>query len=240
MKLYEIIYNYFFGTKQEILREPYGVPHSQRNKMIYSNPLNISFENTVKLDDIDLSNVNFRLSSIEEATIDLNKEKFVVVDYNLQGVAHSQISTSDGKFKEHNVKLRVMADDSLLNESKCRVLLLTKFDELEYDEGFLNHLNDESKKFNIEDDLDDENPDNDIFEEFWRCNDVGVPYFAKVKFIKNFKESTYTKEFWDYSRITKIEETEVEEYIYVEMNKETGFFTLWRGTEMLAKNISVL
>jgi hypothetical protein len=45
-------------------------------------------------------------------------------------------------------------------------------------------------------------------------------------------------EYWDYSRIVKDEANQkVEEFLFVEMDKDNGWFQLWRGAEVDSRNI---
>lgn len=47
-------------------------------------------------------------------------------------------------------------------------------------------------------------------------------------------------EYWDYFRLTDIEGVETEEFIFVEMNKDSGWFEIWRGFEVATDRITVL
>jgi hypothetical protein len=72
---------------------------------------------------------------------------------------------------------------------------------------------------------------NDLHEEYWRVNDVGIPYSATVTtLMENLENSTI--EYWDYSRITKLDNVDVEQFLFVEMNKENGWFEIFQGIEI--------
>lgn len=228
MKLYEIIYNALFSKPQPVKSEKVASKN-------VSNPLNLAIDGFVSINAIDLRNHRFFTHSIEDYTTQVGFYCHRMTDYNL-------ISRPiDGE--ELQIKLRVVLD-----LDRQRVLVLTKFDEFEYDDGFIAVLNDKEKKFVIDDDMDDEDASNDIHEEYWRVNDVAYSYTAKVKTLHDKNEDAKIDDseveesevkFWDYSRITSKEGVNIEEFVYVEMNNKTGWFQIWRGAETDSANISV-
>ena len=192
------------------------------------NPLNIKLNSAVSINTIDFSGKRFTTKSLKEYSISLGGENHQMVDYELVG--------------DKPVRLRVVNDsDSMTGH---RILLLTLYDETAYNEGLHGVVKDDTKKFIIDDD--DENPNNEEHE-FWRVNDVGISYTSDVKILGDSnrdgkisaEEVTNTQvEFWDYSRLTDVDGVEIEEFVFVEMNKGTGWFQIWRGAEVIPEKIS--
>ncbi|RTK97699.1 MAG: hypothetical protein EKK64_00355 [Neisseriaceae bacterium] len=170
-----------------------------------------------KIDTIDTVDLRFEIKEIRENQV--GKLKFT--DYVL-----SQNNSDD-------FRLRLFKD----SRDNDVAIILKIHDSLEYDEGF-HDLVKNSEEFEMHDDLNDNDESNDIHEKFWRINDVKVSYKSKIAVKTKEGSSVDSVEYWDYSRITQIDSVEVEEFVFVEMNKETGMFTIWRGTSVPAERIT--
>ena len=116
------------------------------------------------------------------------------------------------------------------------VLLIKQFDEIPFDDGFLATVNDDNGQFEIRDD------DVNTVEMFKRLQELRGPWDVDVtkmldkngdgKLTKD-EISKYKLDYWDYWRQAHNEVNEpYTEYLFVEMEKPTGMFTLWRGTEI--------
>lgn len=195
------------------------------------NPLGARVGGAISINSIDYKDVRFRVKSINEHSIHLNKETHQIADYLLADV-----------FNKNSVKLRVISDLANKNHD---LLVLNLYDEMSYSEDFHNVLKDESKKFVIDN---DDDPENVLHEEFWRVNDVKSSYLSDVKMLVDTNndgkiegnEITNSQiEFWDYSRMTDLDGVEAEEFVFVELDKENGWFQIWKGFEIIAEKISV-
>lgn len=243
MKLYEILYKgiqNLFGTELE----PKGpvVPKGPPVESLVWNPIGAKVGGSVTLEHVDYSGLKFFIRSIDEITI-----IDVIVDPNSK-----EKSTYNGKRHKRtsynllarplsgpdvSVVLSVVPSDDA--EVPYRALLLSQYDKLAYDDG-LHNLVKTDKAFICHDDKDDANPDNDVHDEYWRVNDVGATYVATVKTLDNNSSVNKSEiELWDYVRDVNIDGLDVQEFLFVEMNKDNGWFTILRGTEVDAFRVDV-
>ena len=93
--------------------------------------------------------------------------------------------------------------------------------------------------------------DGKVVGEYWRPTDANGnqilrEYNASVNIIQASANGKVEKsgvqqqslEYWDYSRIVKDEANQkLEEFLFVEMDKDNGWFQLWRGAEVDSRNI---
>jgi hypothetical protein len=135
------------------------------------------------------------------------------------------------------MRLRVMAGQGAKSKAKTRLLLLKLYDSLPFNEGLLAVVRDDTKTLVIDEESE---PGKQAHEEFWRVNDVKGSHAVGVNVHSddgNTEEAAI--EFWDYSRLNHIEGVETEEFIFVEMNKASGWFEIWRGMEAAPGKIAV-
>jgi hypothetical protein len=190
------------------------------------NPLNAKLRETsgMTVDTLELRKYTLTVQRMKEFKLDYKDQSFAFTDYYLR----STLQEGD----PINVKLRVYPHDTPGRE--LQVLVLTQWDELDYDEDFKALL--EDQQFNTM-------VDDKVEAEFWRINDVKSPYQAQTTELVNVamkaKDSnvkTITGEtwYWDYWRETKDEGgTDFKEFLFVEWDKgDTGRFTIWRGEEV--------
>lgn len=240
MKLYEIIFNkiksFFvspvsrpdvFSRSSDRLSAKTGEPVSRtvaKNSPEEDQGIGINLESTVKIDTIDTVNSRFKVKEIRKNLVFQGDKSFI--DYVL-----SEPNTDD-------FRLRIFKD----SHDNNRAVILKIHDSLEYDQGF-HDLVKNSEEFEMHDDLNDNDESNDIHEKFWRIDDVKIAYSSRVVVKKSPKENAVeliekSFDFWDFSRMTEIDSVELEEFVFVEMDKETGMFTIWRGTEIPVQRIT--
>lgn len=65
-------------------------------------------------------------------------------------------------------------------------------------------------------------------------------HISSVNIQSNTGVTNAAVEYWDYSRLTDIESVEMEEFIFVEMNKADGRFEIWRGVEVSPSRIAIV
>lgn len=136
------------------------------------------------------------------------------------------------------LRLRVLASQGAKGKVTHRTLVLTLYDSLPFNEGLLAVVQDDTKKFVIDDEGE---PGKHALDEFWRVNDMDTSHVVGVNVHSgDGKPEEASVEFWDYSRLTDIEGVETEECIFVEMNKASGWFEIWRGIEVAPGKIAVL
>ena len=145
-----------------------------------------------------------------------------------------------------------LGDDKKIVVSKSKGKISTvevdKIDEFGYDEVFHKEIllgqHKEDEKC-----VDDPNYDfdfaagNDIFR---RVNDIKIPLTCNRREVTDFNDdgkissNEYSDSqvvIWDYYRATQYDEAE---FLFVEMNNETGYFQLWRGLERNPDYIKVI
>jgi hypothetical protein len=195
-------------------------PPRQAETAIY-NPLSARCGAFVAIDAIDFRGKNYRIAEIQQYDHDVGGKRFQLVNYVL-------------RFDEEVVRLRAIPA-----EGRWKALLLTLYDDLAYDEGLHNVVRDDTLKFVVDD------PEENLHEEYWRVEDVRESYKAEVTILRGKEPnappevSTARIEYWDYWRDTEVDGVKVTQYLYVEMNAETGWFQIWRGTETEPERILV-
>lgn len=240
MKLYEI-----FLRKIGIIRDtPNNSDDQKPQEEKFYNPIGCKIGGVVKIDSIDFRDHRFIVQEIREYSIIVGESKHSMVDYVL-------LSRPIGK-NDFMVRLRVVPNSDSNSRITHRAMVLSLYDDLEYNEGLHNVVRDDTLKFIIDDDKSDSDPTNDVHEEFWRVNDVHQSYVSQVKVLRDrnvnqvgiihtglSEVSKFKVEFWDYSRMTEIDGVEIEEFVFVEMNKQTGWFQIWRGAEVISERVEV-
>ncbi len=177
------------------------------------NPLSARCGAFVAIDAIDFRGKNYRIAEIQQYDHNLGGKRFPFANYVL-------------RFDEEVVRLRAIP-----LENRWKALLLTLYDDLAYNEGLHNVVRDDTLKFVVDD------PEKNLHEEYWRVEDVRESYKAQVTILRGTSPNTPSEvsraqvEYWDYWRDTEVDSVKVTQYLYVEMNTETGWFQIWRGTE---------
>jgi hypothetical protein len=230
MKLYEILLRKVGLWENKV---PETTLEKSKEELIY-NPIGCKVGGVVKIDSLDFRDHRFTVKEIQEYSISFGNghPTHRMVDYVL-------VARPIGK-PDFTCRLRVVPNPDSKSVTTHRTLLMTKYDDLAYDEGLHQIVQDDTKKFVIDDDSD---PNNIVHDEFWRVNDVGTTYKSNVKILTevegSINESFVEVDFWDYSRMTDMDGVEVEEFVFVEMDKKDGWFNIWRGSEVNSDRIEV-
>lgn len=231
MKLYEVL------LRKAGLWEDSSNPVEKDQEDLIYNPIGSKIGGVIKIDSLDVRDHRFTVQEIKEYTLHLNGNKHLMVDYSLLA---RPIGEADFR-----CCLRIVPNPDSNSLTTHRALLLTLYDDLAYNEGLHEVVKDDTKKFVIDD---DDDPENVIHDEFWRVNDVGTSYISSVKTLVDTNKdghvdtnevSISSVEFWDYSRETDVDGVEVEEFVFVEMNKKDGWFKIWRGSEVNPERIDL-
>lgn len=200
------------------------------------NPLGLDFNNIVEITTPIFLGKSWRVCCIEEYKRVFEEQSFHFTDYVL-------INTKD---KLDQIRLRSYEDRDL-----C--IILTLFDSRGYNPDLHDVLTDTGKTdnkrpedvgvFNIVD-------SNDIEIRFFRINDIKDPWIADVmsiedkdgdrKFTKNDPIKIKTIDYWDFWRTLHIAGVEQTEYLFCEMDSESGGFTFWRGMDTDPQLISIM
>lgn len=171
---------------------------------------------------------DFTVKEILEFTRRISGQEFKFTDYVLAGTNTKTFSPDDAL----TLRLRVVPNQAGAYDA----LLLRLEDEFAFDQGFLEVLKDPSGVFEVKDD------DTGEAARYERINEVKDPYAAVVLVVSATtddgkaapnKAKAAKLEYWDYWRETTIGEGPAtkKQFIFVEMNSDTGWFQIWQGEE---------
>ena len=169
----------------------------------------------------------FTVTEIREYVRRLGGREFGFTDYLLRGARTS------GKDEPSGMLVRVRA---LPQENGPHELLLLRLeDEFTFAEDFLAVVRDTTGIFELKDDV------SGTVERFTRLNDLREPWEAMVLIVSATtaegrapRSGTVRAklEYWDYWREVVLGEGQTAtEFLFVEMNGESGWFQIWRGRE---------
>jgi hypothetical protein len=187
------------------------------------NPLSLNFNNIIEITSQRHLGKEWKITAIEEYRREIENQTFYFADYLLQNTLN----------KSDQIKLRSYDDN------KDSVILLSKFDSRGYNPDLHSVLKDTDQTglFNVTDDNNEE-------VEFFRINRVKNPWNACVtkisdidgdrKFTKNDPVEKAQIEYWDFWRSVDINPLPImgekqTEYLFCEMDLDSGWFTFWRG-----------
>ena len=197
-----------------------------------TNPLKLKVGNSVRINDIDLVDLNFNVKRIMEYKRTIKGDDYFFTDYDL--VAYP--------LGREEVKVRLRLNPMDLPDKAAglthNVVLLKLYDEMGYDEGLFKVVTDTTKLFEV-------NQDGVCAERYYRINDVQDSYKPSVTVVEEgHKDLDDVKkvnlEYWDYWRQTKDEGgTDYNQFLFIEMNKDDGWFQMWRGQEIDPQDVSV-
>jgi len=215
-------------------------PKAEEQKVF--NPIGAKIGGSITVDALDYRGLNFFVKEIREYSVNMAGKNHRFVDYIL-------LARPLGK-PDMWVRLRLVPDRNSDTRLTHKAMVLHLYDEFEYNEDFKQGvLEDESKKFVVDDDKNDGDPSNDTHDEYWRVNDVGISYSAKYLAMQDENNDGKIDQdeiargnidFWDYSRLTDIDGVETEQYMFVEMDKKSGWFQLWQGTQVSPENVDAI
>jgi hypothetical protein len=195
----------------------------------YYNPLKAKIGSFVTIDELDLHDLDFRVQEIREYRRTIGGKEFLFADYVL-------LARPMGKDEVlARLRLNPVEDPDRAAGQTHNALLLRLDDEMAYSKDFHQVLTDDTGKFQVLD-------DGQVTAEYWRINEVHKPYKARVAIIKDtdhnkkVEKSEVEKvelEYWDYARQIQTPGGQpAVEYLFIEMDKETGWFQIWRGQEI--------
>lgn len=208
----------------------------------YHNPLAAKVGMTVSFDhEPDIRDINFVIEKMSVYETLIDTKKFHHTDYHLKGV-------SIDADRPLRFRLRLIPDPDSNDKIGCRIQLLQVVDTLEWDENLYNAVNNDQGEFQVnEDDFGNTLPEPKLY---WRVEDVIDPYHANITILKDddgdgvvemSELERLSMTYWDFHRDTKNEHQQtIREYLTVEMNDKTRFFTFLRGTDVEAFQVTVI
>ena len=198
--------------------------------LAFYNPLDLRIGSPVPMafaNGPEYANYNFTVGEIRDYIRRIGGQEFSFTDYVLQGVNTKTFDADQAII----ARVRVIPNTAGAHDS----LLLRLSDEFGFAEDFLSVLKDTTGRFEVR--VDDSSPP----EVFTRINDLRDSYEAAVLVISQTtadgkappgKTSTVKLEYWDYWREVEIAPGKTaKEFLFVEMNSDTGWFQIWRGRE---------
>jgi hypothetical protein len=221
-------------TLWEMLKEKFSGPPVEHR---FYNPLQARIGNAVTINTPELSDHNFFLREIREYKRTIGGRRFVFADYVL-------LARPLGG-EDVWAKLRLMpTDDAARTGGPSHHVLLLRLDqELGYNEELHNVVKDTTGKFQIL-------QDGEVAEEFFRINDVAEPYRAYVAVLADLDQDGTMEagevkrqeiEYWDYWReVSDAAGQPTTQYLFVEMDKQSGWFQLWKGEDMDPQRVLVI
>jgi len=199
----------------------------------FANPLDLRVGSAVDVpysNGAELAGYDFSAKEIREYTRRIGGQEFRFTDYVLQGVNKKSFRAEDVLA----VRLRAVPNQAGAHDT----LLLKLEDEFEFTEDFLQVVKDTTGIFEITDDK------TGAKETFTRINELRTSYEAAVLVVSETtpdgktapgKASPVKMEYWDYWRDAEIGEGKTaKEFVFVEMNSDTGWFQIWHGREFFS------
>ena len=175
----------------------------------------------------EFGDYEFTVKEIREYVRRIGAQEFSFTDYVLKGINTKTFDATD----EVTVRLRIFPNESGAKDA----ILLRLYDELAFAEDFLAVVKDTTGVFEITNDETSEP------ETYHRINDVQGAYEGAVLVIsattadgKAPAGTTKTGhfEYWDYWRDVPIGLGKTaKQFLFVEMDTDTGWFQIWRGAE---------
>jgi|SRR6516225_3230878 hypothetical protein len=197
----------------------------------FDNPLDLGVGSAVTVpaaNGQELAGYDFTVQEIREYTRRLGGKDFVFTDYVLGGVNTKSFDAE----QRITARLRVVPNEAGAQDS----ILLRLEDEFAFAEDFLGVLKDDTGIFEVTDDK------SGASTTFSRINDLRESYQAAVLLVaqttpegKASKTTPLKFEYWDYWRDADLGNGKsAKEFLFVEMNSDTGWFQLWRGREFFS------
>jgi hypothetical protein len=199
----------------------------------FRNPLDLRIGSPVRMAHANgpaFADYTFTVQAIHEYVRRIGGQEFGFADYVLRGV---NTKTFDAD-QQMVARLRVVPNQAGAHDS----LLLRLEDEFGFAEDFLNVVKDPTGVFKVTDDAAGST------DEFSRLNDLRESYEAEVLAVAETTaegkappaKTTHLKlEYWDYWRDVDIGGgNTAKEFLFVELNSDTGWIQVWRGREFFA------
>ncbi len=198
--------------------------------LAFGNPLDLRIGSAVPVafaNGADFANRDFSVNEIREYNRQIGGQEFRFTDYVLRGVNAKSLDANDVL----TARVRVVPNPAGGQDA----LLLRLYDEFAFAQDFLDVLKDSTGIFEV---TDDPSGAKDTFK---RVNDLRESYQAAVLVVGATtpdgkaapgKVSPLKLEYWDYWRDADIGGgNTAKEFVFVEMNSDTGWFQIWRGRE---------
>ncbi len=218
--LWEMFQERFHGNSNAA-----GIAFSNPLDLRVGSPLAVGCSNGPEFADYD-----FTVQEIREYSRRIGGQEFRFTDYVLRGVNTKSFDAEAAL----SARLRVVPNLAGGQDS----LLLRLYDEFAFAEDFLGLLKDATGIFEVTDDK------FGVKQAFSRVNDLRQPYEAAVLAVSETAadgKATPSKtvpvkvEYWDYWRDADIGgDNTAKEFVFVEMNSDTGWFQIWRGREFFS------
>ena len=196
----------------------------------FANPLDLRVGSAVEVafsNGPEFANYDFAVQEIREYTRRIGTQDFRFTDYVLHGVNKKSFDASEAL----TARIRAMPNPAGAHDS----LLLRLEDEFAFAEDFLGVVKDDTGIFEVTDDKSGEAAT------FSRINDLRESYEAAVLVIAattpdgkatSGKATPVKLEYWDYWRDLDVGQGKtLKEFLFVEMNSDSGWFQIWRGRE---------
>jgi hypothetical protein len=199
----------------------------------FANPLDLRVGSQVAVpfaNGPELADYSFTVQEIREYTRRIQAQEFRFTDYVLRGINARSPDADDVM----TTRVRVVPNQAGANDA----LLLRLYDEFEFAEDFLAVVKDTTGLFKVTDDK------SGAEATYSRINDLRESYLAAVLVVAEMtpggkgapgKVSPAKVEYWDYWRDAEIGAGKsAKEFVFVEMNSDTGWIQIWRGREFFA------
>jgi hypothetical protein len=206
---------------------------SNGSGVAFENPLDLRVGSPVPIaysNGPEFANYDFTVQEIREYNRTISGQTFRFTDYVLRGTNTKSFNVNQAM----PVRLRTVPNSAGGHDS----LLLGLYDEFAFAEDFLNVVKDDSGIFEAKDDK------TGVTDTFSRINDLKDSWQAAVLVISETtqdgkaapcKSSPLKIEYWDYWRDADIgADKPAKEFLFVEMNSDTGWFQLLRGKEFFS------
>lgn len=207
----------------------------------YHNPLKASVGVSMSFDhDPNLSGINFFLEGINVYNTKPGKKIFHT-DYVLRGRTLSAP-------KPIRLRLRVTPDEDADTGHTYQLFFL--YNEMGWDEAFHDNVLGDPEAI-IDVNHDDDGNELEKPRRYWRIDDVKQPYKAHLTTMKDADNNGSIEDdeletskicYWDYHREKTDDETQEKsiEYLFIEMDLGTKYFTFLRGTDIQPFQVSVI
>jgi len=202
-----------------------GIAFANPEDLRIGSAVNVPYSNGA-----DLAEYAFSVQEIREYNRHIGNQEFRFTDYVLKGVNTRAFDAESALA----ARLRAVPNQAGSHDT----LFLRLYDEFGFAEEFLEVVKDASGIF----DTDDEKTGTK--QSYTRINDLKDSYQAVVLVVKETtvdgkaatgKTSGQKIEYWDYWRDVELAAGKTaKEFVFVEMNSDTGWFQIWRGREFFA------
>jgi hypothetical protein len=199
----------------------------------FYNPLQLGIDSALAIpyaNGPEFADYEFAVQEIREYNRRIGSQEFRFTDYVLKGVNTKSFEAE----KSLTARVRVVPNQAGSHDS----LLLRLYDEFAFTEDFLNVVKDTTGIFDV---TDDKSGAKEIFS---RINDLRESYEAAVLAVSQTtpdgkaaagKTSPLKIEYWDYWRDADLGGgNTAKEFLFVELNADTGWFQIWRGREFFS------